>query len=135
MEKKRRITVSSGKAKGRRLQNLVCEEFIKKHPKLREGDIRPALMGESGTDIKMSPLAKDEIIFDIECKNQEKLNIWSALNQAEENTEENRISLLVFRRNHSKNYAVIEFDKLMELLYKSDSINKLEDKKDLDEKL
>ena len=132
MEKKRRIKVSSGKAKGRRLQNFICEEFIKRHPELREGDIRPAIMGESGTDVKMSPAAKDEIIFDIEAKNQESISIWQWLKQAEENTEEHRISLLVFKRNHSKTYAVIDFDDLMKLLYDSKSISV---KKDLDEKL
>jgi hypothetical protein len=130
--KKRRITVASGKAKSRRLQNFVCEEFIKRHPILREGDIRPAIMGESGTDVKMSPAAKDLIPFDIEAKNQEKTSIWGWLKQAEENSEEGRIPLLVFKRNHSKTYAVIEFDNLMKLLYELKSINI---KRDLNEKL
>ena len=42
-------------------------------------------MGESGEDIKLSPAARKLIPYSFECKNQEKLNIWEALSQAEEN--------------------------------------------------
>ena len=74
-------------------------------------------MGQSGRDISLSPAAEKIIPFDVEVKNQEKLNIWSAINQAESNTKEGRIPMVVFTRNRSKTYAVIEFDKLTDLLY------------------
>ena len=51
----------------------------------------------------------------MECKNQEKLNIWGALEQAEENSGDHA-PLVIFKRNRSKTYAVLEFDKLLELL-------------------
>ena len=44
-------------------------------------------MGESGRDIRLSPSAEKVVPFDIECKNTEKINIWSALEQAEKNTK------------------------------------------------
>ena len=47
--------------------------------------------------------------------NQEKLNIWSALEQAGENSG-NHSPLVIFKRNRSKTYAVLEFDKLLKLL-------------------
>ena len=97
----------SAKNKGVRLQNAIRDLLYKFYPSLESGDIKTAVMGESGTDIKLSPLAKKSIIFDIEAKNQEKLNIWSALNQAEDNAEEGRIPLVVFKRNRSKTYAVL----------------------------
>ena len=80
-------TPSSRKAKGRRLQNKVSELLLERHDDLEPDDIRGAIMGESGEDIKMSPLARRKIPLSIECKNQEKLNIWSALTQANENRE------------------------------------------------
>ena len=83
---------------------------------LSKEDISPAIMGESGTDIKLSAHAKLVIPFDIECKYQERLNVWSAMSQAEINSEKDRIPLVVFRRNRSKTYAVLEFDKLLELI-------------------
>ena len=40
-------------------------------------------MGDSGEDILLSPAARKLFPFSVECKNQEKLNIWSSLEQAE----------------------------------------------------
>jgi len=110
------MKTSSCKAKARRLQDFVVESIYKTFNQLREGDVKPAIMGESGKDIKFSPAAEDIIPFDIECKNQEKISIWEAIKQSEENTKEGRISLLVFSRNRSKTYAVIEWEKLLELI-------------------
>jgi len=98
------------------VQNLLLEKT--NHIGLVDGDIQNTIMGESGRDIKLSPAAENVIPFDIECKNTESLNVWNALTQAEENTKSNRIPLLVFRRNRSKTYAVIELEKLLDLLYK-----------------
>lgn len=109
-------TVASRKSKGRRLQNLIVERLYKKYSNLEDGDIKPAIMGESGKDIKLSPAAKKIIPFDIEAKNQEKLQLWQMIKQAEDNSEDDRIPLVVFKRNHSKVYAILEFDKLLELL-------------------
>lgn len=109
-------TPRSRKNKGKRLQNEVVQILYENYPMLEEGDLRSTIMGDSGTDVKMSPAAKRLIPFDIECKNQETASIWQWLTQAEENSEEKRIPLVVFKRNRSKTYAVLEFDKLMELL-------------------
>lgn len=114
------MNTRSCKAKGRRLQNYVRDLF--RHIGLRYGlvddDINAAIMGQSGTDIIFSPAAKQVFSFSIECKNVEKLNLWEAINQAEKNTKEGSIPLLVFSRNRSKNYAVIELEELLKLLYK-----------------
>jgi len=112
------MKTSSAKAKGRRLQDYVVETLYGKYKMLREGDIKPAIMGESGIDIKLSPSAEDEIPFDIECKNVEKLSIWSAIEQAESNVKDDRIPMVIFSRNRSKKYAVIEWKKLLEILDK-----------------
>ena len=58
--------------------------------------------------------------FNWECKNQEKLNIWSSLQQAEDNAGEH-IPLVVFKRNRSKTYVAFELDKLMEILNEKNS--------------
>ena len=72
-------------------------------------------MGESGEDIKLSPAAKDLIHFSFECKNQERLNLWESLKQAETNCED-RTPVLVFKRNHSKTYIAFEFEKFLNLI-------------------
>ena len=47
------------------------------------------------------------------------MNIWGALEQAEDNSG-NHTPLVIFKRNRSKTYAVLEFDKLLELLNESE---------------
>ena len=110
------MKTSSGKAKGRRLQNKIRDLLLEHFSdKLEPDDVKVAIMGESGEDIKLSPAARKLIPYSFECKNQEKLSIWSSLEQAESNAGKH-IPLLVFKRNRSKTYAVLEFDKLLELL-------------------
>ena len=72
-------------------------------------------MGESGEDIKLSPAAKDFIPYSFECKNQERLNIWESLSQAEGNADD-RIPVLVFKRNRTKTYAAIDLEAFLNLI-------------------
>ena len=105
----------SAKNKGKRLQNNFRDLLLETFNQLEPDDIRSAIMGESGEDIKLSPAARRLIPYSFECKNQEKLNIWSSLEQAENNSGVHT-PLLIFKRNRTKTYAVLEFDKLLELL-------------------
>jgi|TARA_R100000234_G_scaffold104635_1_gene74500 hypothetical protein len=109
------VKVKSAKAKGRKLQNFVVKELRKAYPELDDDDIKSQIMGVSGEDVVFSPLAKRLIGLSFECKNQEKLNLWDSLSQAENNCEE-RTPVLVFKRNRSKTYAAIPFDFLIKLL-------------------
>tara|TARA_X000001382_G_C3168259_1_gene178627 strand:+ start:1185 stop:1424 length:240 start_codon:yes stop_codon:yes gene_type:complete len=72
-------------------------------------------MGMSGEDIVLSPAAKRAIRYSFECKNQERLNLWKSLEQAESNCED-RQPVLVFKRNRSKIYVAIEFEHFIELI-------------------
>ena len=106
----------SAKNKGKRLQNNVRDILLETFKEdLEPDDIKSAVMGDSGEDIQLSPAARKLFPFSVECKNQEKLNIWSALEQAENNSE-NHTPLVIFKRNRTKTYAVLEFDKLLEFL-------------------
>lgn len=107
---------SSAKAKGRRLQDEIRETLHEHYPDLRDGDIKTAVMGESGRDIVLSPAAEDRIPLDIEAKNQEKLNVWSSLKQAEANAKDGRVPALVFRRNRSETYVALKFTDLLTLI-------------------
>lgn len=73
------MTTKSAKAKGRRLQQVVCEalfEAMQGLGDLHPDDIQSRTMGVAGEDIVFSPRAK-EVIGDlaIECKSVEKLNV------------------------------------------------------------
>jgi len=100
----------SCKAKARVLQNAVADDLLKAYPELTANDIQPALMGQSGIDILLSSRARDLFPYAIECKNQEALNIWECLNQAEVNGElEKMVPLLVFKRNRTQTYVVMRW--------------------------
>ena len=107
----------SAKNKGKRLQNKVKELLLESFKQLEEDDIRSAIMGETGEDIKLSPAARKLIPYSFECKNQEKLNVWDSLKQAEENSGDYD-PVLIFKRNRSKTYAVINIEKFIELICK-----------------
>lgn len=107
----------SAKNKGRRLQKEVQEKLLKLYEgKLEPDDIRVAIMGESGEDLKLSPAARKLLPYSIECKNQEKLNIWSALKQAEDNCKDGLTPAVVFRRNNSETYVAFNFEHLLHLI-------------------
>lgn len=112
------MRTSSAKAKGRRLQDSVRDKFRKMFEDILENDdITSRQMGGAGTDVVLSPAAKKQIIFDVECKNQEKINIAKSLKQAEDNCSEGRIPALIFTKNRSKVYVAIELDRFLELIY------------------
>jgi len=105
----------SAKNKGKRLQNDVRDLILETFQELEPDDVRSTTMGDSGEDVLLSPAARKLFPFSVECKNQEKLNIWSSLEQAETNAEKH-MPLLIFKRNRSKTYATLQLDDLMRLL-------------------
>jgi hypothetical protein len=108
----------SAKNKGKRLQNTVRNLLVEKYSKVLEpGDFKSTTMGESGIDVQLSPAARKLFPWGIECKNQEALSIWKCLKQAETAADDEGLKpLLVFKRNKSKTYAVLELQDFLDLL-------------------
>ena len=117
------MKTSSAKAKGRRLQQKVRDLLLETFTELEPDDIRSTSMGVSGEDLQLSPAARKLIPFAIECKNQEKLNVWDSLKQAEENSGDYD-PVLIFKRNRSKTYAVINIEKFIELINENNKSSK-----------
>ena len=113
----------SAKNKGKRLQNKVRDLLLETFSDLEPDDIRSAIMGETGEDIKLSPAARRLIPYSFECKNQEKINIWDSLQQAEENCGDYD-PVLIFKRNRSKTYAVVNVEKFIELINENSKSSK-----------
>lgn len=96
----------SRKAKGRKLQNWVRDKLLTVFESdLTKEDIKPAIMGESGEDIKLSPKARELIPFSIEIKNQEAVNLWEAYAQASQYKYE---PLVVIKRNKHKPLIIMD---------------------------
>ena len=113
----------SAKNKGKSLQNKVRDLLLETFNQLEQDDVRSAIMGEQGEDIKLSPAARKLIPYSFECKNQESLNIWSSLKQAEENSGDYD-PVLIFKRNRTKTYAVINIEKFIELINENSKSSK-----------
>jgi hypothetical protein len=112
-------TPKSRKAKGRILQTEIAYQIAISIPGIGSEDVKPAIMGESGMDIKLSSRARDLFPYAIEAKAQESLNIWQALEQARINAEKEKLMpLLVFKRNRSDVYVCLRFADFLQLVTK-----------------
>lgn len=111
------MKTSSAKNKGRRLQQYVRDRLLALAPWLQADDVRSTSMGASGEDLLLSPKARETYPIAIECKNVEKINIWQAIDQAQENAN-GHYPVVIFKRNHSKVYAAVDLDLLLTLLTK-----------------
>ena len=101
------MRTKSKKAKGRRLQNWVRDELLKRFPKLTDSDVVCAIMGERGIDVKLSSEAKKFIPFAIECKNQENLkNLYKAYDQSCYNSK-NKLEPVVFVKMNQREPLVV----------------------------
>ena len=105
---------SSAKAKGRALQDWIRNKLIEEF-NIHEDDIKTAVMGESGEDIKMARAAREKFPFSIEAKNVEKLNVWQAYEQAKENAGDYE-PLVVMKKNRKKPLVVMDAESFIKLM-------------------
>ena len=94
------MKTQSAKAKGRRLQQWFRDLLIEKlniHPE----DIESRSMGAGGEDLIMARAAREKFPYSVECKNQEKINLWESYNQAQQNSK-NHEPVVILKRNNSK---------------------------------
>ena len=107
------MLTSSAKAKGRKLQQWMRDLLIEKldvHPE----DIESRSMGAGGEDLIMARSARKKFPYSIECKNQEKVNIWDAYKQAEENSK-NYEPIVVLKRNNTKPLVLVDAEYFIKL--------------------
>lgn len=105
----------SAKAKGRRLQQTVCQDLLDLFPSLEADDIRSTSMGCNGEDCQLSPAARKLIPCAIECKNVERLNIWSTVDQALTNANGHH-PMIVMKKNNTKPWAAVPWTFFLTLL-------------------
>ena len=104
------------KAKGRKLQNLLRDELRVAFPSLEEDDVKSQTMGMPGEDIVLSPAARKVIPYSFECKNVERLQFWSAVEQCETNCKENIAPAVVVKKNRKSPMVAIPLDVFLGLI-------------------
>ena len=102
------MKTQSRKAKGRRLQQKFMQLLIEKLD-IDSEDIESRSMGAGGEDLIMSKAARNKFPFSIECKNQEKLNIWAAWDQCKGNAQMYQ-PLCLIKKNGVTPLVVLEAD-------------------------
>tara|TARA_Y100001973_G_scaffold13485_1_gene18976 strand:+ start:186 stop:545 length:360 start_codon:yes stop_codon:yes gene_type:complete len=115
---KKRMKPQSAKAKGRRLQQQFRDLLIEElgiHPE----DIESRSMGAGGEDLIMARAARQKFPYSIECKNVEKLNVWEAYKQAEENSKDYE-PVVVMKKNNHKTLVVIDAEHFVKIHKDSD---------------
>lgn len=115
------METASCKAKGRRAAQEVVELLYKYWLDGKPGDIRVTSSSVTGEDVQLSPAAREIYPLTIEVKNQEKMNIWSALEQAEGHLPNGQVSkshipILFFKRNRTKLYVALDAEHFMKLI-------------------
>lgn len=112
------MKTSSCKAKGRRASVEACNLIMKHIPELEPGDLYATPAGVTGEDIVRSAKAKRILPFAFELKNQEKLNIWAAIEQSRGHVadhDERTKPVVVFRRNKAELHICMKFEHFLEV--------------------
>lgn len=109
--KSRCRTVRGRKAKGRQacldFQQLVLASFTG----LTDADVYVKTGSAGGVDIHFSEKGRKLFPFAVEIKNQESLNIWKALAQAQANaTPKNLPAIVFFKRSRSPMFVALRAD-------------------------
>ena len=107
------MKTSSAKAKGRRLQQWFRELLIEEleiHPE----DIESRSMGAGGEDLIMARAARQKFPLSIECKNQEKVNVWKAYEQCDANSKDYE-PVVVIKKNNFKPLVVVDAEYFVNL--------------------
>lgn len=115
---KKRISVSSAKAKGRNLQQWVCQKISNLTGYEWGADLpissRP--MGQAGTDVRLESQVKVLFPYSVECKFQESWSIPAWIKQAQKNQEKGTDWLLFCKRSREKPIVVMDANVFFELL-------------------
>ena len=105
----------SSQQKGKRFEREVAKQINKKF----ETNVRRTPLS-GGLNFKGDIICIDDqsIIseFSWECKNQEKLNIWKALQQSKNDAPARTMPVVVFRKNHSLDYIALELEDFLNII-------------------
>ena len=72
-------------------------------------------MGAAGEDVMLSPYARASFPYSIECKNQERMNIWSAWHQANENKGMYE-PLVVIKKNGVRPLVLLDAENFLDMI-------------------
>jgi hypothetical protein len=78
-------------------------------------------MGSQGEDIMLSPAARKHWPLSIECKNQERVNLWAAWSQCKANAPAETVATLILKKNGAKPLAVVDMELFLRMVHELSS--------------
>ena len=113
--KKKKISVASAKAKGRRLQQWVRDFLRENLSGVEDDDITSTPGGVNGPDIGLSPLARRAFPWTVECKARARVGLYDALEQAAANLIDNTKPVAIYKQDRKPAIAVLYATDFLEL--------------------
>jgi hypothetical protein len=125
---KKRISVSSAKAKGRSLQQWVCQKVseltgFEWGSSGSDSPIESRPMGQSGCDIRMESQVREKFPFSVECKFQESWSVHSWIEQAKDNQQKGTAWLLVCKKSRKDPVVIMDACSFFKILQSIGSRN------------
>ena len=115
-KKKRGIKPQSAKNKGRKHQQWVRDEILKRSPTLEPDDVRSTSMGSGGEDVLLSPAARKLWPISVECKSLAKFAGYTILDQAIANSPANAQPIAVVKANARKPIVIVDAEYFFDLM-------------------
>lgn len=111
------MTPRSAKAKGATLQRWIVDRLTKVLG-LDPADLESRPMGSNGEDVILGVQSRRVFPYSLEAKNQERVNVWSAYEQAKSNAKHHE-PLVIIKRNRKSPLAVVDAEHFFELVRKA----------------
>lgn len=107
------MKTQSRKNKGRKLQQWVVKKLIEVL-EVDPEDVKSTSMGAGGEDVILSKAGRKAFPYSVECKNQERVNLWSSWEQAVANSGRYQ-PLLIVKKNRQKPLAILDAEHFIEI--------------------
>jgi len=111
------MKTSSAKAKGRKLQQWFRDQLVEQL-ELDPEDLESRPMGSQGEDIILGKNSRQSFPYSVECKNQERVNVWESYEQAKTNCKGYE-PLLVIKKNGKTPLVVVDAEHFLEIVNKT----------------
>ena len=91
-------------------------DLLELYPHLTRDDVRSTSMGAAGEDVQLSAAARLCIPFSFEAKNQERVSVWNAIEQARTNSPADATSVVVLKKNNEKPHVLLSWAAFKKLI-------------------
>lgn len=109
------ITTASRKQKGRKFQQQVKDSILETFKSLEPDDIVSTSMGSNGEDLKLSPKARKEFPYSVECKSVKSATSYKWYEQSKANCPKGSEPIVVFKIDRKEPLVILSLEYFLNL--------------------